>query len=68
MPSRNSLIVPEAERVLDQMKYEIAQEFGVMDYDTIDKGMLPSRVNGAIGGEMVKRLIRYAQEGIIDKK
>lgn len=64
MASRNKLLVPASERVLDQLKYEIASEFGIDNYGLIDKGNLPARVNGAIGGEMTKRLIMYAQANI----
>ncbi|HAX73253.1 MAG TPA: small, acid-soluble spore protein, alpha/beta type [Firmicutes bacterium] len=57
MSRRNKLIVPGAQEALDQMKYEIAKEFGVnLGPDT------SSRLNGSVGGEMTKRLVRYAQE------
>ncbi|MEK4628553.1 MAG: alpha/beta-type small acid-soluble spore protein [Solibacillus sp.] len=46
---------------LQQMKLEIAAEFGIDNYDEIDKGELPSRVNGKIGGEMTKRLIELGK-------
>ena len=46
---------------LHQMKLEIAAEFGIENYDFIDKGELPSRVNGKIGGEMTKRLIELGK-------
>ena len=46
---------------LQQMKLEIAAEFGIENYDAIDKGELPSRVNGKIGGEMTKRLIELGK-------
>ncbi|MBN6206878.1 alpha/beta-type small acid-soluble spore protein, partial [Ralstonia pickettii] len=41
----NQLVVPGAEQALNQMKYEIAQEFGVqLGADTT------SRANGSVGG------------------
>jgi hypothetical protein len=46
---------------MHQMKLEIAAEFGIENYDSIDKGELPSRVNGKIGGEMTKRLIELGK-------
>ncbi|WP_018922455.1 alpha/beta-type small acid-soluble spore protein [Salsuginibacillus kocurii] len=56
MGRRNKLVVPEAERALDQMKEEIAQEFGVNPgADTL------ARRNGSIGGEMTKRLVEQAE-------
>lgn len=58
---RNRIVVPAARQALDQMKLEIANELGVANYDSIDKGELPSRVNGYVGGYMVKRLVESAQ-------
>ncbi|PLS18834.1 spore protein [Bacillus sp. M6-12] len=52
----NSLLVPGAEQALQQMKYEIASEFGVnLGADTT------SRANGSVGGEITKRLVQMAQ-------
>ncbi|ANB58044.1 small, acid-soluble spore s, alpha/beta type family protein [Anoxybacillus sp. B7M1] len=52
----NKLLVPGIEQALDQIKYEIAQEFGVqLGSDTA------SRANGSVGGEITKRLIAQAQ-------
>ena len=59
MPSNNSnqLVVPGVQQALDQMKYEIAQEFGVnLGAETT------ARENGSVGGEITKRLVRTAQE------
>ncbi|QXE00708.1 MULTISPECIES: alpha/beta-type small acid-soluble spore protein [Terribacillus] len=55
--SSNQLVVPQAQQALDQMKYEIAQEFGVQL-----GGSETSRANGSVGGEITKRLVRTAQE------
>ncbi|MBE4908984.1 alpha/beta-type small acid-soluble spore protein [Bacillus luteolus] len=53
----NNLLVPGAQAALDQMKYEIAQEFGVnLGADT------SARANGSVGGEITKRLVSLAQE------
>lgn len=59
MPSNNSnqLLVPGAQQALDQMKTEIAQEFGVqLGPDST------SRANGSVGGEITKRLVQSAQQ------
>lgn len=54
--SSNKLLVPGIEQYLDQVKYEIAQEFGVqLGSDTV------SRSNGSVGGEITKRLVSLAQ-------
>ena len=50
---------------LTQMKLEIAAEFGIEDYDSIDKGNLSSRTNGKIGGEMTKRLIELGKMQLV---
>ena len=53
----NQLIVPGVEQALEQMKYEIAQEFGVqLGADT------SSRANGSVGGEITKRLVSMAEQ------
>ncbi|MFJ8063367.1 small, acid-soluble spore protein, alpha/beta type [Psychrobacillus sp. NPDC096426] len=52
----NQLLVPGVRQAIDQMKYEIAQEFGVqLGADA------SSRANGSVGGEITKRLVRQAQ-------
>jgi small acid-soluble spore protein B (major beta-type SASP) len=53
----NQLLVPQSERALDQMKQEIASEFGVQL-----GGDATSRQNGSVGGEMTKRLVAMAQQ------
>lgn len=54
--SSNKLLVPGIEQYMDQVKYEIAQEFGVnLGSDTV------SRANGSVGGEITKRLVQQAQ-------
>ncbi|MBM7554950.1 alpha/beta-type small acid-soluble spore protein [Thalassobacillus pellis] len=53
----NQLLVPGVQQALDQMKYEIAQEFGVqLGADTT------SRANGSVGGEITKRLVQTAEQ------
>lgn len=52
----NQLVVPGVQQALDQMKYEIASEFGVnLGADTT------SRANGSVGGEITKRLVSMAE-------
>ncbi|MCH1627554.1 alpha/beta-type small acid-soluble spore protein [Fredinandcohnia quinoae] len=54
--SSNKLLVPGIEQALDQIKFEIAQEFGVkLSADSV------SRANGSVGGEITKRLVSQAQ-------
>ncbi|MEK4068900.1 alpha/beta-type small acid-soluble spore protein [Peribacillus sp. FSL R5-0717] len=53
----NQFVVNGAEQALEQMKYEIASEFGVtLGADTT------SRANGSVGGEITKRLVQMAEQ------
>ena len=61
MANNNKIVVPAARQALDTMKLEIANELGIANYNNIDKGNLPSRTNGYVGGYMVKRLVESAQ-------
>ena len=55
--SNNKLVVPGAQAAIDNMKAEIAKEFGVnLGPDT------SSRQNGSVGGEITKRLVKMAQQ------
>jgi len=64
----NKILVPEARQALDQMKLEIASELGLANYNTIDKGNLPSRQNGYVGGYMTKRLVEMAQQSMEEEQ
>jgi len=46
---------------LEEFKNEIAEEIGIENYDFIDKGELPSRLNGNVGGSMTKKMVLFAQ-------
>ncbi len=57
--STNQLVVNGAQAALDQMKYEIASEFGVqLGPDAT------SRANGSVGGEITKRLVQMAEQSL----
>lgn len=66
--SKSKLVVPGAQNAIDQMKYEIANEFGVnLGPDAT------SRANGSVGGEITKRLVQMGQtkllvDNLINKK
>ncbi|AZV42052.1 MULTISPECIES: alpha/beta-type small acid-soluble spore protein [Peribacillus] len=60
--SSNKLLVPGIEQALEQIKYEIASEFGVqLGSDT------SARANGSVGGEITKRLVQQAQSQLSGK-
>ncbi|KGG79878.1 spore protein [Caloranaerobacter azorensis H53214] len=67
MARGNKVVVPEAKQALEQMKIEIANELGLSNYNSIDKGNLTSRQNGYVGGYMVKRLIEQAERQMSGK-
>jgi Small, acid-soluble spore proteins, alpha/beta type len=55
--NNNELVVPNSQAAIEQMKLEIAQEFGVqLGAETT------SRANGSVGGEITKRLVQMAQQ------
>ncbi|SFU94813.1 alpha/beta-type small acid-soluble spore protein [Alicyclobacillus macrosporangiidus] len=57
MPSRNQYVSPQVRNTIEQMKWEIAAEFGVnLGPDT------SARENGSVGGEITKRLVAFAEE------
>lgn len=59
MTNNNQLLVSQSQSLIDEMKNEIAQEFGVhLGADTT------ARQNGSVGGEMTRRLVKMAQEQI----
>ncbi|HLR08791.1 MAG TPA: alpha/beta-type small acid-soluble spore protein [Bacillota bacterium] len=61
--NKNKLLVPRAaEDAVDKMKEEISQEFNVgLDANTT------ARENGSVGDEIVKRMIKIAEESMNDK-
>mgnify|MGYP001079763701 CR=1 FL=1 len=60
----NKIVVPEARQALNQMKLEIANELGLNNYESIDKGNLTARQNGYVGGYMTKKLVEMAQRNL----
>ncbi|RDI44285.1 alpha/beta-type small acid-soluble spore protein [Falsibacillus pallidus] len=55
--SSNQLVAPGSQAAIDQMKYEIASEFGVqLGPDAT------ARANGSVGGEITKRLVQMAEQ------
>lgn len=57
--NRNNYVAQGAAKALEQMKFEIAQEFGVqLGADQT------SRANGSVGGEITKRLVKFAEQAL----
>jgi small acid-soluble spore protein A (major alpha-type SASP) len=57
----NRVIVQGAQQQLDQFKYEIASELG-LNVQSGYWGDLPARQCGAVGGQMVRRMIQLAEQ------
>ncbi len=57
----NRVLVQGASQQLDQFKYEIASELG-LNVQSGYWGDLPARQCGAVGGQMVRRMIQIAEQ------
>ncbi|MCF8009974.1 MAG: alpha/beta-type small acid-soluble spore protein [Clostridiales bacterium] len=63
----NQKVLPNSNSFIDQMKYEVAGELGITNYDAMDKGSLTSRDNGYIGGNITKRLVALGQQSLMNQ-
>ena len=61
--ARNSALVPESKTRLQSFKSEVASSLNI-DLKQGYNGDLSSREAGSIGGEMVKRMIAYAEKNL----
>lgn len=66
--SSNKLVVEGARHAMEQLKYETANELGIPNYNTVDKGNLTSRENGYVGGYMTKKLVSYAEQAMSNQQ
>ena len=58
----NKLVVNGSKEAIEKMKYEIAHEFGItLGADTT------SRLNGRVGGEMTRRLVKLGEQYLCNK-
>ena len=65
--ARNGALIPESKQALQSFKSEVANSLNI-DLRQGYNGDLTSREAGSIGGEMVKRMIAYAQNNMVDSK
>ena len=63
MARSNKIVVPDAKQSLDSFKMEVANSLNVNLKEGYN-GDLTARQAGSIGGEMVKRMIAYAQNNM----
>ncbi|MGI5849291.1 MAG: alpha/beta-type small acid-soluble spore protein [Christensenellales bacterium] len=64
--ARRKTLVPQAKKALDRMKYEVANDVGV-DLKQGYNGDITSRDAGKVGGNMVKKMISYAEKKMSDE-
>jgi small acid-soluble spore protein F (minor alpha/beta-type SASP) len=59
---RRRALLPKAELALDRLKYEVADELGLAD-DIEERGWgeMTTREVGQIGGNMVRKMVRFAE-------
>jgi len=60
----NRKVVPAAAQAMEQFKWETASELGIQVPNGGYMGDIPSRVNGAIGGNMVKKMIAAYEQNL----
>lgn len=65
--AHNKPKVPEASNALDKLKYEVAAEEGIELKDGYN-GDITAREAGKIGGNMVRKMLKYAEEHMKDSK
>lgn len=61
MPRSNRVLIPGAMEALNRLKFEVAAQVGIPNYHGY-LGDVPSRINGQVGGNMVRRMIAMAQQ------
>ena len=66
MSKRSGMVVPEARQSMEQFKTEVANSLNV-NLKQGYNGDLTSREAGSVGGEMVKRMIAYAENNMSSK-
>lgn len=66
---RNKPVVVEALGALNQFKYEMASELNLPNdiFQTHYWGNVPSAQCGAVGGNMVKRMIEAAERSLVEQ-
>ncbi len=63
MGANHRPLLPRAERALDHLKYEVADDLGLKDkIEQQGWGNMTTREVGTIGGHMVRRLIKKAEQ------
>ena len=64
---RNQPLVQQAYNALEQFKYETANELGIQEPAEGYWGHISSRDCGAVGGNMVRKMIAAAEQSLINQ-
>ncbi|MFC5531307.1 small, acid-soluble spore protein, alpha/beta type [Cohnella yongneupensis] len=67
MASSNTLVVPQATGALNQLKYEAAQELGIVIPQDGYQGNMTTKDNGSIGGSITRHLVQIAEQQLAGK-
>ncbi len=59
---RNTPLIPQSMRALDQLKYQVAQELGIQTPSNGYWGTMTTRDTGAIGGHITRKLVALAEQ------
>jgi hypothetical protein len=60
--NRNQLLVPQCAQALEQLKFEVAQELGILLPNDGYYGDMITRDAGRIGGNITRRLVQMAEQ------
>ncbi|BBI34918.1 alpha/beta-type small acid-soluble spore protein [Cohnella abietis] len=63
----NTLLVPQANAGLNQLKYEVAQELGIAIPQDGYQGNMTTKENGSIGGYITRHLVQIAEQQLAGK-
>lgn len=66
--TKNVTQVANARRALDQFKYEVAREMHLTIPEDHYWGDIPSAQCGAVGGQMVRKMIEMAEQNLAQPK
>lgn len=68
MSRNNHILNPLARDALDRFKYEVASELGLIDkINNRGWGDMTTREVGKIGGNMVKKMIKMAEDNMVNQ-
>ena len=63
---RGRLLIPQARSQMERFKQEVASELGIANYEGY-LGDLPSKINGSVGGLMVKKMIAAYEQTLANQ-